>query len=108
MKNYVGRKIRGFKLESFGDVPYIPFLMDNYIGQESIIKSQCDNFITIEFKNGDWFRCPISMVEEHLLPEELELPKKGNWKPIPKKVVLTKQEIAEKFGINIEQLEIIE
>lgn len=160
MKNYVGRKIRGFKFKSSKTLSYIPSFMDKYIGEEGVVKIQSKNNVKVEFNNGDLFTYPISMVEEHLLPEELELPKKGDmisvsvdgkswverifiayieesispivtvitnnenefkkggkvpmyfwkyWKPIsPKKIKLTKQEIADKFDISLEQLEITE
>lgn len=159
MKNYVGRKIRGFKFKSSKTLSYIPSFMDKHIGEEGIIKSQSGNHVKVRFNSGNWFSYPISMIEANLLPEDFELLKKGDmilvsvdgkswverifiayieesispivtviannenefkkggkvpmyfwkyWKPLPEKIKLTKQEIASKLGISIENLEIVQ
>lgn len=161
MKNYIGKKCKGFKFENNLDGVSWYDRKKDFIGKIGKIIKQEEKYVVVFFEDDGFqdFAYPISMIEEHLLPFELELPKKGDrilvsddeekweeriflnyieellypilciplyeeddfkngekvriclwkhWKPIPEKIKLTKQEIAYKFGINLEQLEITE
>lgn len=159
MENYIGRKMIGFQFEDGIDsIKWLSSKKD-FIGIIGKIIRQENRFVIVNFEDDNYLVYPISMVEQHLLPIELELPKKGDrilvsndgkrweeriflayieesiypiigvlmsnenefkkgekvpvyfwkyWKPLLEKIKLTKQEIAKKFGINVEQLEITE
>jgi hypothetical protein len=68
MKNYVGRKIRGFRFEDGTDEVKWFDDMDRHIGSIGKIYKQNDTTISVEFEN--WY-CdyPISLVEQHLLED---------------------------------------
>jgi hypothetical protein len=76
MKNYIGRKCKGFRFEDGTDnTPWIRS-MKNFIGKLGLITNQGDNSVRIEFEN-DWSVYPISLIEPHLIPEFPEIPQLG-------------------------------
>jgi hypothetical protein len=76
MKNYIGRKCKGFRFEDETDkVPWVQS-MENFIGKMGLISNQRDDSVRIEFEKG-WWNYPISLIEEHLIPESPEIPQLG-------------------------------
>jgi hypothetical protein len=76
MKNYVGRKCKGFRFENGTDrVEWIKG-KKKYIGDVGVIKKQSSGYVTIEFKDDFW-DYPISLIEPHLIPETPEIPQLG-------------------------------
>jgi hypothetical protein len=76
MKNYVGRKCKGFRFENGIDgVPWVQ-PMENFIGKLGLIDEQEDDSVRIEFENRWWYY-PISLIEKHLIPETPEIPQLG-------------------------------
>jgi hypothetical protein len=77
MKNYVGRKCKGFRFEDETDgVEWIK-RKSNYIGKIGIIKYQCNDHVVIEFNDNIGYY-PISLIEQHLIEEETpEIPQLG-------------------------------
>jgi len=68
MKNYIGRKCKGFRFEHETDrVEWIKE-KKKHIGEVGVIKKQSSRYVTIEFKDDHW-DYPISLIEEHLIPE---------------------------------------
>jgi hypothetical protein len=68
MKNYVGRKCKGFRFEDgTDDTPWGEF-MEKFIGKVGLIVDQDDDSIRIEFENR-WLYYPVSLIEPHLIPE---------------------------------------
>lgn len=65
----IGRKVKGFKFESNGDLDYMPE-MDNHIGEvgEIVHYVKYDNSYGIQFK-GDYWRYPADQIEAHLVGE---------------------------------------
>ena len=73
MKNYIGRKCKGFRFEDgVDDIKWVE-LMEKYIGKVGLIYDQYDNSVKIGFENG-WWNYPISLIEPHLIPETPEIP----------------------------------
>ena len=70
MKNYVGKKIRGFRFEDGTDGIKWFVDMDRHIGSIGKIYKQKNTTISVEFEN--WY-CdyPISLVEQHLVKENI-------------------------------------
>jgi hypothetical protein len=76
MKNYIGRKCKGFRFEDETDkVPWVQS-MENFIGKMGLISNQRDDSVRIEFEK-DWWNYPISLIEPHLIPESPEIPQLG-------------------------------
>jgi hypothetical protein len=77
MKNYVGRKIRGFKFEDgIDDVRWL-YGKETYIGKIGEIISQYHSFVDVKFNDSRW-AYPISLIEPHLIEEETpEIPQLG-------------------------------
>ena len=76
MKNYVGRKCKGFRFEDRIDgVPWVQ-PMENFIGKLGLIDEQEDDSVRIGFENYWWYY-PISLIEPHLIPETSEIPQLG-------------------------------
>jgi hypothetical protein len=76
MKNYVGRKCKGFRFEDeTDDTPWVQS-MEKHIGKVGLIADQEDDSVRIEFEN-DWWYYPISLIEPHLIPETPEIPQLG-------------------------------
>ena len=76
MKNYVGRKCKGFRFESGTDGLVWSELMENHIGEIGLIVDRGGGNVSIEFES-DWWNYPISLIEPHLIPESPEIPQLG-------------------------------
>jgi hypothetical protein len=76
MKNYIGRKCKGFRFED--GVANLTFssMMQKHMGEIGIIKEQSNGHVVIQFKD-DRLSYPISLIEEHLIPESPEIPQLG-------------------------------
>ena len=70
MKNYVGRKCKGFRFEDGIDGVRWGSDMFDIIGQVGEVVAQGENHVNIEFNNFESWLYPISLIEEHLIPEE--------------------------------------
>jgi hypothetical protein len=69
MKNYVGRKCKGFSFEDRVDGVRWGSDMSDIIGQVGEVVAQGENHVNIEFNNCESWLYPISLIEEHLIPE---------------------------------------
>ena len=73
MKNYLGKKVKGFSFDhnsySFGYSPE----MDRLIGKIGKVIFQGDNHIRIRFKNGELWTYPIELIENHLINQTMRL-----------------------------------
>jgi hypothetical protein len=76
MKNYVGRKCKGFRFESGTDGLSWTTDMETHIGEIGVITKQDNTGVAIKFEN-DWWYYPISLIEEYLIPETPEIPQLG-------------------------------
>jgi len=76
MKNYAGRKCKGFRFENGIDGIAWDSYMKNHIGEVGLIVKQIDGYVAIEFKDYSW-SYPISLIEPHLIPETPEIPQLG-------------------------------
>jgi hypothetical protein len=76
-KNYIGRKIKGFKFEHNTDTIVWNSRKEKYIGKIGLIVNEYAQFVKVKFDSKQLVYYPISMVEENLLSEEPKLPKKG-------------------------------
>jgi hypothetical protein len=77
MKNYVGRKIRGFKFEDGTDGVRWNEDMVIYIGEVGKCIRQNNRCLTFEFDDTTW-GYPISLIEPHLIEDETpEIPQLG-------------------------------
>ena len=68
MKNYVGRKIRGFKFEDVRNNVLWFGYMENYIGEIGEITYENSVRVRVKFKDTA-FDYPISLIEPHLIEE---------------------------------------
>lgn len=72
MKNYVGRKCKGFKFREEDDEVLIFFsAMEQYIDKVGVITEQDEYDVLIDFNGVSWYY-PISEIEKHLVDEEKE------------------------------------
>jgi hypothetical protein len=76
MKNYIGRKCKGFRFEDRIDGVRWVKKKESHIGEVGLITHQGDDDVIIQFKNDYWFY-PISLIEPHLIPETPEIPQLG-------------------------------
>jgi hypothetical protein len=76
MKNYVGRKCKGFRFEDGTDGMRWHYHKEKYIGKIGEIDYQNNDRVRILFQNDFWYY-PISPIEEHLIPESPEIPQLG-------------------------------
>jgi hypothetical protein len=77
MKNYVGRKIRGFRFEDGIDGVGWIRAKEEKIGEVGEVESQHSNCVFVIFKDNAW-SYPISLIEQHLIEEETpEIPQLG-------------------------------
>jgi hypothetical protein len=76
MKNYVGRKIRGFRYKDNTDGLKWIEEITGCIGKIGEIKYQHSKFVGV-FIDGYYWQYPISLVDEHLVEEEPEIPQLG-------------------------------
>jgi hypothetical protein len=72
MKNYIGRKCKGFRFEDIGFTNF----MEKYIGKIGEIISQNRLNVLIQFETNSYFY-PISLIEPYLIPESPEIPQLG-------------------------------
>jgi hypothetical protein len=78
MKNYVGRKCKGFKFKDETDgVRWFSSMMKKHMGEIGIIKYQGDGYVVIQFQDNNW-SYPIDLIEPHLIPETPEIPQLGD------------------------------
>jgi hypothetical protein len=68
MKNYVGRKCKGFRFEDGIDDVNWARQMETHIGEIGEIIDQDELEVEIKFEDVSWLY-PISLIEEHLIPE---------------------------------------
>jgi hypothetical protein len=76
MKNYVGRKIRGFRFENRTDNILWFDEMQDVIAEIGKIVEHEDKWVYVEFKDNS-FCYPISLIEPHLIEEDPEIPQLG-------------------------------
>jgi hypothetical protein len=72
MKNYIGKKIRGFRFESEMDDLLFNREMRKNIGEIGEIIVQHESSVKIQFEKESWYY-PISLVDEHLVEEFPEI-----------------------------------
>lgn len=70
MKNYVGRKCKGFKFaEEDDEQPIFLSAMEQHIGKIGVITEQYEDEVLIDFNGISWYY-PVSEIEKHLIDEE--------------------------------------
>jgi hypothetical protein len=69
MKNYVGRKIRGFRFGYIKDVVVWNPSMKKHIGEVGEIMGETEELVRVQFTSDTW-AYPISLIEPHLIEEE--------------------------------------
>jgi hypothetical protein len=69
MKNYVGRKIRGFRFEDGTNGVEWNTDKKDYIGVIGEIICQHEKYVIVQFKTETW-SYPISLIEPHLIEED--------------------------------------
>jgi hypothetical protein len=69
MKNYVGRKIRGFRFEDGTDGVYWNYYKENLVSKIGAITHQDKTMVKILFEDCHLYY-PISLIEPHLIEEE--------------------------------------
>ena len=71
MKNYIGRKCKGFRFES-GISASLAWSLDmkKHIGEIGEIVYQKNDRVRILFQKKYAYLYPLSLIEEHLIPEE--------------------------------------
>lgn len=62
--DYIGKKIKGIEKSA-------------YIGQIGEIIRQTKFWVSVKFESGDYWFYPIEFVEQYLVEEEIQLPKRG-------------------------------
>lgn len=72
MKNYIGKKIRGFRFRFEHETDNIGWseYIERNIGKIGEIVHQSDRYVTVNFEKESW-NYPISLVEQHLVEEEI-------------------------------------
>ena len=70
MKNYIGRKIRGFMFEDRTDGVRWNEGMASYIGKVGLIIKHAPEYVVAEFEDDEIMLYPISLIEPHLIEEE--------------------------------------
>jgi len=69
MKNYIGRKCKGFRFEDgVCETEWNP-RMEKCIGEIGVIITQYERSVFLKFDNDKCWSYPISLIEEHLIPE---------------------------------------
>jgi len=76
MKNYIGRKCKGFRFEDGVDGIIWEERMKECMGEIGGITLQYTNRVIIQFEYTCW-EYPISLIEPHLIPETPEIPQLG-------------------------------
>jgi hypothetical protein len=77
MKNYIGRKCKGFSFESGTLGVEWNSRMEKYIGEIGVITDRYERSVLVKFDNGKYCCYPISLIEPHLIPETPEIPQLG-------------------------------
>jgi hypothetical protein len=70
MKNYVGKKIKGFKFKDWTNSVCWNEDMEVYIGEVGLILEQYSRFVMVEFDDDNVWGYPISLIEDNLVEEE--------------------------------------
>ena len=78
MKNYVGRKIRGFRFEDGTDGIGWYKDKEKCIGKIGVITRQGQYFVSVDFNLVFKRDYPISLIEPHLIEESPEIPQLGD------------------------------
>lgn len=73
--DYVGKKIKGFKFEANGFVDWLEYKSE-FVGQIGEITFQAKNWVQVRLPY-DVCYYPIELVEQHLVEEEPQLPKRN-------------------------------
>jgi hypothetical protein len=68
MKNYIGRKCKGFRFEDGTDGLEWNPMMRHHIKEVGVIEIQYKNSVRVQFEGYNW-SYPISLIEPHLIPE---------------------------------------
>jgi hypothetical protein len=76
MKNYIGRKCKGFRFEDGTDGLEWNPMMRHHIKEVGVIEIQYKNSVRVQFEGYNW-SYPISLIESHLIPESPEIPQLG-------------------------------
>jgi hypothetical protein len=76
MKNYIGRKCKGFRFGYGVDGVIWEEKMKECIGEIGVITAQYEDYVDINFSGNSW-HYPISVIEPHLIPESPEIPQLG-------------------------------
>jgi hypothetical protein len=76
MKNYVGRKCKGFRFEDGTDGLEWNPMMRHHIKEVGVIEIQYKNSVRVQFEGYNW-SYPISLIEPYLIPETPEIPQLG-------------------------------
>jgi hypothetical protein len=77
MKNYIGKKIRGFSFKDGTDgILFNEKYMLNHIGKIGEIIFKHEESVSVKFENGTWYY-PISLIEQYLVEEEPCIPQLG-------------------------------
>jgi hypothetical protein len=71
MENYIGRECKGFRFED--EIDGISWItdMETHIGEIGVITKQYNTYVAIEFENSYSYFYPISLIEPHLVEEEV-------------------------------------
>jgi hypothetical protein len=77
MKNYIGRKCKGFRFEDGIIGVDWNSRMEKCIGEIGVITDQYERSVLVKFDNGKYWSYPISLIEPHLIPETPEIPQLG-------------------------------
>jgi hypothetical protein len=70
MKNYVGKKIKGFKFKDWTNSVCWSEDMEACIGEVGLILEQHSRFVIVEFDDDNVWGYPISLIEDNLVEEE--------------------------------------
>jgi hypothetical protein len=77
MKNYIGKKIRGFRFEDGTDGVDWSKAKEECIGKIGIITDQSQYSVSVDFNIVFKRVYPISLIEPHLIEETHEIPQLG-------------------------------
>jgi hypothetical protein len=72
MKDYVGKKVKGFKFNGTNSVSWNED-MEVYIGEVGLILEQHSRFVMVEFDDDNVWFYPISLIEDNLVEEDQQL-----------------------------------
>lgn len=74
MKNLIGKKVRGFKFDSY-DYPHLGYNegMSDYINQIGVIVDFNGRTTEVQFTDGRTWSYPSDLIEQHLVEEESQI-----------------------------------